>query len=99
MNLLNDEIQIYKDSNAKFIEENEILKIENSKFKNQISIIEKEIETQKQKNAQNKIDKDELEFLRMNLLYSHKCRKTVFNEGFKIGTEEYKNCILRKGNN
>ena len=43
------------------------------------------------------VDKQELDYLRLNLIYSGKCRKTVFNDGYKIGTEDYKNCILRRG--
>ena len=44
------------------------------------------------------IDKKELEFLRFNLEYGHKCRKSFFNSnGFKIGSSKYKNCVLNKG--
>ena len=44
------------------------------------------------------IDKDELEYLRLNLIYSHKCQtKKLFSTGYKVGTPEYKECILRKG--
>jgi rod shape-determining protein MreC len=42
--------------------------------------------------------KQMIEFLKLNLLYSHKCQtKKLFNTGYKIGTPEYKDCILRKG--
>ena len=44
------------------------------------------------------IDKDELSFLRLNLDYGHKCRRTFFNtQGFIVGTAEYKKCVLNKG--
>ena len=43
------------------------------------------------------IQKEEIEFLKLNLLYGHKCRKTVFNKLHKVGTQEYKNCVLQKG--
>jgi rod shape-determining protein MreC len=38
-----------------------------------------------------------MEFLKLNLLYGHKCRKTIFNKLYKVGTPEYKNCVLQKG--
>ena len=44
------------------------------------------------------IDKDELKFLRLNLLYSHKCQtQKLFSTGYQVGTPEYKRCILNKG--
>ena len=44
------------------------------------------------------IDKSELEFLRMNLIYSHKCQtRKLFSTGYTVGTPEYKNCIMNKG--
>ena len=97
LNLLNEEAEIYKDSNEKFIEENEKLKIENSQFKDQIENIQNELDNQKEKINQNKIDVEEMKFLRLNLIYSHKCQKTLFKKGYKVGSQKYKNCILRKG--
>ena len=44
------------------------------------------------------LDNKELEFLRMNLYYGHKCRRTFMNvKGFTVGSEDYKKCVLRKG--
>ena len=44
------------------------------------------------------IDNNELEFLRLNLKYGPKCRKKAFlKKGFKVGTPEYKDCVLKKG--
>jgi rod shape-determining protein MreC len=44
------------------------------------------------------LDTKEMEFLKMNLYYGHKCRRTFINvKGFTVGTEEYKKCVLRKG--
>ena len=64
----------------------------------QLSILQKENELQKNTINQNNIDKEELEFLRLNLIYSHKCQsKKLFSSGFKVGTKEYKDCIMRKG--
>ena len=70
--------------------ENTILKNENIKLQNQIL---------KQKNIiqKSKLKKENLEYLELNATYGAKCRKTFFNNLYKEGTVEYKNCILRKG--
>ena len=57
-----------------------------------------DLSKQKEKINQFNLDQKELEFLRLNLIYSHKCQiRKLFNTGFKVGTPEYKDCILRKG--
>ena len=39
-----------------------------------------------------------LKFLELNLLYGHKCRKSIFKPRlFKINTNEYEACVLNKG--
>ena len=44
------------------------------------------------------IDEEESKFLKMNLYYGHKCRRSFFNtKGFTVGSDEYKNCVLNKG--
>ena len=48
--------------------------------------------------AQFDLDKKETEFLKMNLYYGHKCRRSFFNsKGFTVGSDEYRNCVLNKG--
>ena len=47
--------------------------------------------------SQNIIDQEELDFLRLNLIYSSKCTRAAFKTGYKVGTPEYKACILRRG--
>ncbi len=96
--LLEDEVEIIEDSNLKFIKENENLKIEINKLNNKIILLNDEIFNQNEKIKQFDIDKDELDFLRLNLMYSHKCQtRKLFSTGYKVGTQEYKNCILNKG--
>ena len=81
------------------------IKLENENLKSQLSNNQLEkINKQKIIEEQNKIikshniDKDELNFLRLNLEYGEKCRKKTFlKKGFKVGTPEYKNCVLKKG--
>ena len=66
-------------------------------FRRQKKILN-EIFSQKQKINQFNIDSQELEFLKLNLEHGHKCRKSFLNtDGFKVGTEEYKDCVLNGG--
>ncbi len=99
LKMLNDQIKILDESNKKFIEENQnlISKFKDLDFENKN--LKNIINNQNNKINQNKIDQKELEFLRLNLLYSSKCSKSTFKKGYKVGTPEYRKCILRKGNN
>ena len=74
------------------------MKIKVNELNNQVLNLNSEIFLQKEKINQFNIDKEELEFLRLNLIYSHKCQtKKLFSTGYKVGTPEYKKCILNKG--
>ena len=52
---------------------------------------------EKKINQQNRNQKEEINFLEMNLVYGHKCRKSIFNKLYKVGTAKYKECVLSKG--
>ena len=95
--LLNDQIKILNDTTKKFIDTNKDLvsQIEDLRIKN--NNLKETVKTQIKEIDQKKIDQKELEFLRLNLLYSSKCQKSGFRKGFKVGTPEYKKCILNKG--
>jgi len=98
LKILEDELKIVEETNAKFIEENENLISEINELNSKISVLNNEIISQKQKINQFNIDSQELEFLKLNLEHGHKCRKSFFNsDGFNIGTEEYKSCVLNGG--
>ena len=97
LKILEDEIKIIEDTNLKFKQENENLKSEINNLNNEIFKFESQIITQKNTIKQFNIDKEELKFLRLNLVHGHKCRKTFLNsKGFIVGTPEYKNCVLSK---
>ena len=97
--ILEDEINIIEDSNLKFKEENDYLKTKINNLDNKIIALENEILSQKETISQFDIDKNELEFLRLNLSYGYLCRKSFFNsKGFLVGTADYKRCVLNKGN-
>ena len=98
LKILEDELKIIEDTNLKFIEENEILKSEINNLESEIINFKNEIFLQKEKIDQFDIDKKELNFLRLNLEYGHKCRRSFFNNrGFIAGSQEYKECVLNKG--
>ena len=81
------------------------IKLENENLKdqlssNQVDLInqQKIIETQNKRIKSHNIDNDELMFLRLNLKYGEKCRKKAFlKKGFKPGSPEYKDCVMKKG--
>ena len=97
LKILEDEIKIIEDSNSRFKQENENLKSEINDLNNEISKIEGQILSQKNLINQFNIDKQELKFLRLNLIHGHKCRKTFLNtKGYIVGTSDYKDCVLSK---
>tara|TARA_B100000795_G_C22797895_1_gene440301 strand:+ start:334 stop:1560 length:1227 start_codon:yes stop_codon:yes gene_type:complete len=97
LDLLNENKKILEESNLKYIDELENLKLEINKLDIEISNYKKEVILNKDEINQDKIDKEELEFLRLNLIYGSKCFKSFFNSGYKVGSEDYKNCVLRRG--
>ena len=98
LDLISDELQILEDSNTKFLEENKELNTLTNELNKQIEILKAENDFQKNVIQQYNLDQEELEFLRLNLIYSSKCQsKKLFSTGFKVGTPEYKECIMRKG--
>ena len=98
LKILEDEKSIIEDSNIKFQEENDYLKTRINDLDNMIFKLKNEIFLQKENIKKFDIDNNELEFLRLNLSYGHKCRKTFLNtDGFIVGTEDYKKCVLNLG--
>ena len=96
--ILENEKEIIEDSNTKFKEENDYLKTQVNDLNDQILNLNNQASKQNEKIDQFDIDKEELKYLRLNLVYSRKCQtKKLFSTGYKIGTPEYKKCILNKG--
>jgi len=83
----------------KKIEEEVRFKIqeENGLLKNKVFNLQNELSITKEKVIENKEKKRNIEFLELNLLFGHKCRKTFFNKLYKVGTPEYEACVFRKG--
>ena len=75
-----------------------IIEKENTKLKEDLVNIKKKLAEKNKKIRDNKIESKNLEFLTLNLLHGHKCRKTMFRSKlYKIGTDEYRACVLSKG--
>ena len=96
--LLNEEIKILDETNKKFLEKNKDLASKTKELSMLNTNLKETIQNLNNRINQNKLDQKELEFLRLNLLYSSKCQKGAFKKGYKVGTPEYKECILNKGN-
>ena len=79
------------------IEVRQNIEEENSQLKNKLFNLQTKLADFEQSTQVQKNQEEEMKFLRLNLLYGHKCRKTIFNKLYKVGTPKYKNCILQKG--
>ena len=101
LKILEDELKIIEETNSKFLEENIDLKSEINNLNNKLLILNNELSSKNITISQFNIDKTELEFLRLNLEFGHKCRKSnkLFQKsiGFEPGSDEYKKCVLNKG--
>ncbi len=98
LKILEDELSIVEESNKKFQKENENLKSEINNLNYKVLSLNNEISSQKRTISQFNLDTEELKFLKLNLEYGHKCRKSLFNnKGFAVGSVGYKNCVLNKG--
>ena len=83
--IINDEIQFK-------------LQSENIILKDNLINTQNEIRKTNKKNKENKIKNENLKFLEYNLLHGHKCRKSLFrSQLYKVGTDEYRACVLNKG--
>ena len=79
------------------IEVRQNIEKENSQLKNKLFNLQTKLADLEQSVQVQKKQEEEIKFLRLNLLYGHKCRKTIFNKLYKVGTPKYKNCVLQKG--
>ena len=98
LKILEDEIKIIEETNIKLKNKNEVLTNELNQKKADVLTLKTKNSAQAETIEEYNLDTKEMEFLKMNLYYGHKCRRTFINvKGFTVGTEEYKRCVLRKG--
>jgi len=99
--ILENELEIIEETNSKFLEENINLKSEINILNNKLLMLNDELSSKNIIINQFNIDKKELEFLKLNLEFGHKCRKSrkLFQKttGFDPGSADYKKCVLNKG--
>jgi len=70
---------------------------ENTILKNKIVDLRNELSISKNINSLNKKQMDKIKFNEFNNLYGANCKKNFFNKLYKVGTKEYKDCVLNKG--
>ncbi|WP_415275271.1 rod shape-determining protein MreC [Candidatus Pelagibacter sp. Uisw_116] len=79
------------------IEVRQNIEEENNQLKNKLFNLQTKLADLERSVQVKKNQEEEMKFLRLNLLYGHKCRKTIFNKLYKVGTPKYINCVLQKG--
>ena len=93
-----DEIRVKIQKENNFLRNERIrLEKESDFLRNESVRLKNEILITKKNNQKNKIHNEEIEFLKKNLFYGHKCRKNMINNLYKVGTPEYRKCVLKKG--
>ena len=98
--ILEDELKIVEDTNLKFIEENLALKNKINSLSNTMENLNNELFFSNKKIKELNVDEEELKFLKLNLEYGHKCRKSrkLFKTGgFDIKSDQYRKCVLNMG--
>ena len=74
------------------------LEEKNNKLNIKLINTQKQLEEQKKKNKKIQIEESDIKFLKLNLVYGHKCRRTFLKSKlYKINTPEYRACVLSKG--
>ena len=71
---------------------------ENDSLRNQTIKLQKEVLETKKLLKKNRYNAEDIKFLEMNLLYSHKCRKSFLKSKlYEVKSPKYRACILNKG--
>ena len=98
---LNNQLGDIKTLQQQKIVSNEVrikLELENKQLKIDLINTQKKLTEQNTKIENNKNEKINIKFLKLNLLYGHKCRRNFFNPNlYKINTDEYRTCVFNKG--
>ena len=89
LRILLEQKEIEREIRLKIEEENTILKNKIIKLQNEILITKA--------NKKNKIQNNEKMYIELDKVFGKKCRKTIFNNLYKYGSEQYRACVLNKG--
>ena len=90
LRILLEQKKISDEIRVKIEEKSDILKRKVIKLEKQLYEVKEQLNNTELKN-------EETKFKEFNILYKTKCKKTFYNKLYKVGTPEYKNCILNKG--
>jgi len=88
LRILLEQKEIEREIRLKIEEENTILKNKIIKLQNEILITKA--------NKKNKIQNNEKMYIELDKVFGKKCRKTIFNNLYKYGSEQYRACVLNK---
>jgi len=98
MNNQKEDIKILQQQKAIDEEIKSKLEIENTNLKEKLINIQTKLAEKNKKINKEKADKENVEFLNLNLLFGKKCKKTFFKPNlFMVNTNEYRACVLNKG--
>ena len=86
LRILLEQKKIADEIRVKIEKENDFLRNERVRLKNLILNNKKIVQ-------QNKMQNEEIKFLEMNLYHGHKCRKSMLNNLYKVGTLKYRECV------
>jgi rod shape-determining protein MreC len=92
------DIKVLKKQKIIFEEVQLKLQSENGSLKNELTKVQNLLNRSNEKIKEEKNKSENLEFLELNLLHGHKCRKTLFkSQLYKVGSDGYRACVLNKG--
>ena len=98
INNLQEDIKILLQQNIISQEIRNKLENQNTKLNKKIINTQKQLRKQKAKEKKIQIENEEIKFLKLNLLYGHKCRRTFLKAKlYSINSPKYKVCVLNKG--
>jgi len=98
INNLQADIKIFQKQNIISEEIRNKLEEENARLNKKLINTQKQVEEINKKEKKVKIENEEIKFLKLNLLYGHKCRRTFLKTKlYKINSPGYRVCVLNKG--
>ena len=97
LRILIEQKKIADEIRVKIQKENTFLRNERIRLLKESEFLKNKFLNEKKIDQKNIIQEEEMKFLKMNLYYGHKCRKNFINKKYKVGTAEYRKCVLNKG--
>ena len=89
LRILLEQKKISDEIRVKIQEENNVLKNKTGKLENELFGLKEDFKKLT-------LNIEDIEFKELDYLYRKKCKKTFYNNLYKVGTTQYKNCILNQ---